>query len=91
MSNQALARAEEVSVLYQTSSSASIHPSIEGLVAMISGGATNSSEQNAKLRELCVRKMRSYREDVFLKRFVPGPEQDAARTRWNVVSTFANR
>ncbi len=77
-------------MLYQTSSSASIHPSIEGLVAMIAGGTTNSSEQNAKLRDLCVRKMRSYREDVYLKRYTTPIDLASARDRWQTVSAFAN-
>jgi hypothetical protein len=78
--------------MWQTTKSApAIHPSIDSLAEMITAKAKGTTAEVAELREMCRRKMRSYREDVFLKRFVPGPEQDAARTRWNLVSTFANR
>jgi len=69
-----------------------IHPSIDGLVEMIqTQRKTSTAAEVAELRELCKRKMRSYREDVFLKRYTTPTEVDAARTRWNIVSSFANR
>ena len=78
-------------MLYQTSSTASIHPSIDGLVAMITAKKKNSAEEDAKLRELCRRKIRSYREDVYLKRYTTAPDLAAAKDRWQMVTEFANR
>jgi hypothetical protein len=68
-----------------------IHPSIDGLVEMIRAQGKGSAEEVTQLRELCKRKMRSYREDVFLKRYTVPSDIDAARERWNIVSSFANR
>lgn len=78
-------------MLYQTSANASIHPSIDGLVAMIAGHtkATPATE-SVRLRELCVRKIRSYREDVYLKRYTTPTDVAAAKDRWQVVTAFAN-
>ncbi|MBA2482315.1 MAG: hypothetical protein H0V44_16755 [Planctomycetes bacterium] len=77
---------------HQTSSTASIHPSIDGLVALIQANkAKATSEEAAQLRMLCQRKITSYREDIYLKRYTTTPEQDAARTRWQMVTEFANR
>jgi hypothetical protein len=74
----------------QTSSTASIHPSIDGLVELIKAGKSHSSEEAANLRRLCQRKITSYREDIYLKRYTTTPEQEAARTRWQLVTECAN-
>ena len=75
----------------QTSSTASIHPSIDGLVTMIKATKSNTSDEAAQLRELCRRKIRSYREDIYLKRYTTSTEQAAAKDRWRLVTEFANR
>jgi hypothetical protein len=76
---------------HDTSSSGSIHPSIDGLAALIESSAKRTPEESAQLRELCRRKISSYREDIYLKRYATAPEQAAAKTRWRLVTEFANR
>ncbi len=78
-------------MLSQTSSHASIHPSIDGLVAMIAAKKKDSPKEENQLRELCRRKIRSYREDVYMKRYNTVPEVAAARDRWQIVTAFANK
>ena len=61
------------------------------LVAMIAAhGKKTSTTEDAKLRDMCVRKIRSYREDVYLKRYTTVTEVAAAKDRWQVVTAFAN-
>ncbi|MBA3710811.1 MAG: hypothetical protein H0W83_18555 [Planctomycetes bacterium] len=82
----------EVPVLSPTSSHrASIHPSIDGLVAMIAAKTMESPKEENQLREMCRKKIRSYREDVYMKRYTTVPDVAAARDRWQIVTAFANR
>ncbi|MBA3707744.1 MAG: hypothetical protein H0W83_02860 [Planctomycetes bacterium] len=76
---------------HETSPSASIHPSIDGLTALIQSPKKRTAEEAAQLRALCLRKIRSYREDIYVKRYATTPEQEAARGRWQIVTQFANR
>jgi hypothetical protein len=39
---------------------------------------------------MCRNKIRSYREDVYLKRYTTPVDQQAARERWQAVAAFAN-
>jgi hypothetical protein len=66
-----------------------IHPSIDGLVALISAGG--SAEELDKLRELCRSKLRTYSLEAYLKRYTAPADQVAARERWETVAAFANR
>jgi hypothetical protein len=78
-------------MLPQTRPRAAIHPSIDGLVTLIQKAGKQSAQETEQLREMCRSKIRSYREDVYLKRYNTPTEQQAARQRWQLVADFANR
>ncbi len=77
-------------MFHDPSSNAAIHPSIDGLSALILSQSKRSADETTKLHALCVRKLRSYREDVYIKRYTTTEDQEAARARWQVVAQFAN-
>jgi hypothetical protein len=66
-----------------------IHPSIDGLVALITAGGP--AAELDKLRELCRSKLRTYSLEAYLKRYPLPADQVAARERWEMVAAFANR
>jgi hypothetical protein len=69
-----------------------IHPSIEGLVALIkSADPVRSEQETTQLRDACRSKLRSYSLEAYLRRYTTEPEQAAARDRWEIVAAFANR
>jgi len=71
-----------------------IHPSIDALaesIKKLDGTASAAPEAIESLRETCVRKLRSYKLDDYLKRFASEPEKVQARLRWGLVIEFANR
>ncbi len=77
-------------MFHDPSSNAAIHPSIDGLSALILSPSKRSADETTKLHALCVRKLRSYREDVYITRYTTTADQEAARARWQIVAQFAN-
>lgn len=69
-----------------------ILPSIDGLIGLIeSNRKSGDAEEERLLREMCLRKIRSYPIEAYAKRYTNDVEQQAARARWNEVRDFANR
>jgi len=71
-----------------------IYPSIDSLVTSIKDLSVKkkvSADQIESLRELCIKKLRSYRMDEYLKRYTTEADKLQARNRWAMVIEFANR
>ncbi len=68
-----------------------IHPSIDDLVTRIRRLDGAPADESLALREACLGKLKSYKLEDYLKRYVSDSDKSEARTRWDLVLNFANR
>lgn len=71
-----------------------IHPSIDVLSANIKklDSMSNAPRDSVEtLRETCLKKLKSYRLEDYLKRYTSEVDKTQARARWEAVTEFTYR